>query len=259
MDKLSGSTHPKESCCHSTDGTKADATEAICAIIKQDMNSRKYFFIGTGFFITNEGVIMTAKHVLQDVIKDEVATGPIGICQLLPGSQYKLRSIVKGVWRSNSDIAVAILDQPKHVRTRGPLKNKSLTLTSLPCHKGDSVFTYAYPASEVVHMDISQKMILAPEYFSGVLEKEYPKGVDWDILPNPCRGTNIHIHAGASGGPVFNTDGCVIGVNSASYKNHPGHSFVSTVRHILNLNLSGMLTSTCHKKGLTLGELVGIG
>jgi len=259
MDRLSGSIHPKEFHCYSKDGAKADATEAIFPIIKQDISSKKYFFIGTGFFITNEGVIMTAKHVLQDVIDGNVATGPIGICHFLPGNQYKLRSIVKGFWRKDSDIAVALLDQPRHNKTNQTLKNKSLQLTSFPCHRGDSVFTYAYPASDVVHLDKSQKMMLAPEYFSGVLEKEYPRGVDYEILPNPCWRTSIHVHAGASGGPVFNSDGRVIGMNSASYKNHPGRSFVSTVKHILKLDLSGMITNTCHKKGLTLGELLGVG
>lgn len=259
MEESSGSTHPKEFFCQSKDGDKAAATEAIVPVIKQDINSKKFFFVGTGFFIAQEGLIMTAKHVVKAVIKNNTETGPIAICHFLPNNQYIMRTIVKGSWRDNSDVAVALLDQPTHVKTKQKLMNKFLTLSSFPCDKGESVFTYAYPGSEVEHTDKSQKMILAPEYFAGELVKEYPKGVDPEVLPNPCWETNIHIHGGASGGPVFNSDGRVIGINSASYDVDPSCSYISTLKHILDLDLSGMITSGCHKKEFTLKELTGIG
>jgi hypothetical protein len=49
-------------------GTPADPTEAIVPILK-DINGYVQL-IGTGFFITNTGLIATAKHVLMDVLDD---------------------------------------------------------------------------------------------------------------------------------------------------------------------------------------------
>ena len=114
MDKLSGSSHPDEFRCCSIDGKTASATEAIFSIFIQDIRSKQYAFLGTGFFIAHEGVVMTAKHVLKAVIENDASKAAIGICHLLPNNQYMLRTIVKGFWDNNSDIAVALLDQPRH-------------------------------------------------------------------------------------------------------------------------------------------------
>jgi hypothetical protein len=47
MDNLSGSTHPGEFSCYTKNGVKANPSEAIFPIIKQDLISNKFHFVGT--------------------------------------------------------------------------------------------------------------------------------------------------------------------------------------------------------------------
>lgn len=49
------------------------------------------------------------------------------------------------------------------------------------------------------------------------------------MLPSPCVRTNMHIYGGVSGGPVFNSKGKVIGINSTSHFGETNLSFVSLI------------------------------
>jgi S1-C subfamily serine protease len=49
----------------------------------------------------------------------------------------------------------------------------------------------------------------------------------------------MHIHGGASGGPVFDASGAVFGVNTASMDPYTDTSYVSKVRDALDLGIPG--------------------
>jgi hypothetical protein len=51
------------------EGNRADLTKAIFPILKKDKYG-DFYLIGTGFFITDNGIFVTAKHVLLDVIDE---------------------------------------------------------------------------------------------------------------------------------------------------------------------------------------------
>ena len=78
------------------------------------------------------------------------------------------------------------------------------------------------------------------------------------LLKNPCWQTNMCIHSGSSGGPVFNKDGMVIGINSVSYSDQ-NFSFISTLYHIMNLKIRHLDIIGYEKKDFTLKELSDIG
>ena len=259
MKNLLGSSPSYEFKCYTGKGEKAELNQAIVPVIKQDLKLRKFKYIGTAFFISITGLLITAKHVLQDVFDEQgKASGPIGICQFLPENEFILRSFIRGFYYENSDVAIAQLDQPRHKETNEVLKNKILCLSFAKCNVGDDIYTYAYPTSKILSSGKKHEMIFTPYYFAGQLVKNYEKERGSALLKNPCWQTNMYIHSGASGGPVFNKDGMVIGINSVS-DSDLSFSFISTLYHVMNLKIKKLAIKDHKKRDFTLKELGKIG
>lgn len=259
MKSLKGASNTKDFLGCSGNRTIAEPTESIFPIIKQDRSSKKFSVVGTGFFISWQGLIMTAKHVLKDAIKKRKVNDPIGICQFLPNNKYIIRHIVKGYWSEGSDVAVARLEVSTHKTTNEPLTNKTLKMSLEKCAQGDPVHTFAYPASYITVSKKMQEMSYIGAFYEGELQEEFPNGREKGMLPNPCWRCSIHIHGGASGGPVFNARGKVIGINSTSFINDPSCAFISTLSHIMNLKISDINVEGYKKNDFTLKELAEIG
>jgi len=261
MRLLGGEANQKNFKVYNDNGHRAAANEAIFPIIKQDINTNKFSLVGTGFFISQTGLLLTAKHVLEDVILNGKSQGPIGIIHILPNNHYFIRTIMKGFWFEHSDIAAAQLDQPVHKQSKKLLCNKILKLSISKLNVNDYVFTFAYPASEILKVGNSQKFIIKPDIYEGKLIKEHPFGRDKVMLPNPCWQTDIFIHKGASGGPVFNKRGSVIGINSTSLNIAPNCSHISTIANALSLEVevSGQKINDNNKTKFTLKQLGEIG
>jgi S1-C subfamily serine protease len=227
---------------------KTDLSKVIFPIVKQDVVSKKFQLFGTGFFIADQGLFMTAKHVLRGFVEKDTDRNPTDIFPLLANNGSPLRSIKKVFWKNDSDVAVALLDQLNQ-------KNAFLKLSSSVCRKGDFIYTYAFPVSQIEQLGESPGRLPSLDIFSGILEEEYPQGRDTRMLPNPCWKTNLPIHAGASGGPVFNQEGKVIGLNNSSLNIDPSCSFISTLDHIMDLKISDIHIPGFDKKIFTLKEL----
>jgi hypothetical protein len=214
------------------DGNVIDPSKAIFPILKEN-NHGNFYLVGTGFFITDSGIFVTAKHVLLDVIdKKGVQTHPIFLMQFL-GDGYIKRPILRCTSHEVADITVGISAPMNHNLSGLPFKNKVLELTpSIPA-VGQSVFTYAYPNNEIKHGE-TQEIYLYPDYFDGSIQEIYPNGRDLVMLPGACVQTSMYIHGGASGGPVFDSLGKVFGVNSTGYDNDD-LSFITPIHTIENL------------------------
>lgn len=240
-------------------GKVAKPIEAIIPVLVQDIDDHEFRFIGTGFFIGQGGLMITAKHVLDEVRPKGTVIGPIGVCHMTEDGKYLMRNIKQSFECPNSDVVVVVLDQPRHKVTGEILKNKIVTLSFDECHAGDDICTFAYPNSIIQNIDKKHVMKFAPAFFEGKLIMEYPNGRDKSMLPNPCWQTDMHIHGGASGGPVFNSQGHVIGVNSTSLTDDTGCSFISTIYHIMNLMIWNISVNNSPAKNCTLKELIEIG
>jgi hypothetical protein len=255
--KLSGEADENQFKSVDSTGDIVNPNKAIFPIIAQDIETNVFRLVGTGFFIHPEGLIITAKHVLQDVMdRKGNVIGPIGIFCFHGHSSYYIRRIIRAHYYPNSDVAVALLDQPRHNTTKETLKGSSLALSFSQRKENEYVFTYAYPKSEIESNGLKHKMIFVPAFYEGKLIQEFPNGRDSATLPNPCWQTDIHLHGGSSGGPVFDAKGYVIGVNSTSFSGDPSLSFISTIYHIINLKITQISIEGRKEADYTLKELI---
>lgn len=256
---LPGEAIANKYCAFTDTGKAVKPSEAIAPIIAQDLKSNQFRIIGTGFFVGHQGIMVTAKHVLDDVRPNGKVNGPIGVCHMLENDTYILRNIKQSFEYPDSDVAVVVLDQPKHKQTGHILTNKAVHLSFNDCSIGDDVCTFAYPKSVVQSDGVKHIMHFSSTFFEGKLVKEFPNGRDKGMLPNPCWQTNMHIHGGASGGPVFNKQGHVIGINSTSLTIDTSCSFISTISHIRDLSIRNISLNGSKAKDYSFEQLIKLG
>lgn len=216
------------------DGNSGAATEAIVPILKQ-LEDTSWRLIGTGFFITTSGVILTAKHVMMDVVDSNGQQKfPAAICQFLPQNSYLIRPIIRFSTNEFTDISVAIPAPMTSENSGLSLSNRILSLSTRDLSVGEKVFTFAYPNTVHLGGEIPQ-IHFNPRFYEGRISQFYENGRDKTFLPSPCYETTITIHPGASGGPVFDCNGFVCGINSTGWAGVPDLSFVSRIHEALTI------------------------
>lgn len=220
------------------DGVALDPNEAIFPIVTQD-ESGLFRLIGTGFFISQNGIFVTAKHVVTEMLDTKGdPTGPFGIFQFLPDNHYYLRPIHRATHHEIADVAVGVA-WPMHLNeTDQPLINKLLTLASKPPETGAKVSSYAYP-NTTIDSGLPQVISFNPNFFDGQIVEHFPNGRDRAVLPGACFHTSMVIQGGASGGPVIGPGGTVFGINSTGFDDE-SISYVSCISDVLDLQLTGI-------------------
>lgn len=215
------------------DGTQADLSQAIFPIVTQRQDGI-FVPIGTGFFVAENGVFVTAAHVVKAVLDEQGnVTGPFGIFQFLPGDHYVVRPIHRATRHLVADVAVGVATPMHHSTTGAPMPNKILTLAAIPPSIGSAVCTYAYPKPDI-QPGKPQVVRFEHGFFDGSLLEHYPHGRDKVFLTGPCFRTTMVIHGGTSGGPVIGPNGTVFAVNSTGFDNDQ-LSFVSYISEVLDL------------------------
>jgi hypothetical protein len=235
------------------DGNIADLSHVVFPILRQtsDLN---FHLVGTGFFVADNGIFVTAKHVLMDVFDQSGnQTHPIVLIQFL-GGKYFIRNILRCTSHETADISVGIAAQMKHNTTGAPLTNKILRLTQRIPPIKEQVCTYAYPKTVIKH-DVKQELHFYPDFFEGTIEEHYLQGRDSVLMPGPCMQTSMYIHGGASGGPVFDSAGKVCGINSTGFENS-NLSFVTPISTIENLLLSEIFIPSNKSGQVRVSELI---
>ena len=205
--------------------------EAVFPILRQ-LSSGEWQLIGTGFFITTNGIFATEKHVLMDVLDRGRQINPIALIQFLPQDKYLLRPIIRCATHEFADVAIGVAARGRNVNDGKELLNKCLILSTRSTRY---VCTYAYPKIIVKIEPQKQELHFYPTFYGGQLEDYYPNGRDKVILLGPCYRTSIIIHGGASGGPVFNHKGRVFGINSTGIDTKDPVSFISRINELLPL------------------------
>lgn len=241
-------------CAIDGNGETVNQNEVIFPLVAQEAGGR-FRLIGTGFFIAENGLFASAKHVLLDVIDGKGnQTAAIGLIQFLPGDKYILRPILRCVSHDIADVAVGVAAAATHNETGTPLPNKLLRLTTEHPQVGKPVATYAYPKT-VFSGDRPQRLHFYPAYFEGRIEAYFATGRDRVLMPAPCFQTSMHVHGGASGGPVVGSDGAAFGINSTGYDG-TNCSFASCITNILTLRIPGVTTPrNTSGRGVSVQEL----
>ncbi len=144
--------------------------------------------LGSGFFIRNDGHILTNFHVINGAKRISVTTND--------GTVYDAK--VKAIDNA-SDLAVLKIDgKTGHTKDFVPAKFGDADKARI----GDIVLTFGNPYG--LGISVSQGIISAKSRSIGLGEQQYIQ-------------TDAAINQGNSGGPMFDLNGEVIGVNSAIF------------------------------------------
>jgi hypothetical protein len=257
LPELAGEAAPGAYGFRTDKGEPVDPDLAVFPIVKYV--DGKVHLIGTGFFITTHGIFVTAKHVLMDPFdRDGRERYPIGIIQFAPGDIYYQRPILRCAFHPVADVTVGVAQMMYHNRTGQPLTNPVLSLDRGITPIGTPVMTYAYPKHTNIIESEFQRVELKPNYYDGYVQDYLPNGRDKTFLPGPCYQTNIHIHGGASGGPVCGPHGRVFGVNSTGIGG-TNISHVSVVTSILDLTIDEVSMDGLPARSVRVSEMARTG
>ena len=140
---------------------------------------------GTGFILSEDGYVVTAAHVIEDGKKIEVLTG---------GEKISARAVATDF---QNDVSILKCDKP--LKGALPLRESS------GLKVGATVFTIGFPNF--------QRQGMSPKMTKGEISSNY------GILDSPtCWQISTPVQSGNSGGPLFDSNGNVIGVVVARLK-----------------------------------------
>lgn len=238
LPELAGEASPAAYRFKTGDSATANPGYAIFPIVK--LIEKRVYLVGTGFFITTYGLFVTAKHVLFDAFDDD-GNQKYGLCvvQFVPNNIYYFRPVLRCSAHPVADITVGVAAPMSHNVTKQPLTNPIVTLDFGEKATGTEIMTYAYPKHSNVIVLQHQEIRFNSNFYDGYIKEYLPNGRD-KVIPGACYRTNMHIHGGASGGPVYSPNGHVFGVNSSG-TDGTDISYISRVSDILPLRVDEVL------------------
>lgn len=201
-------------------GDLVDVGSGITPILTRTGEGKKFRVIGTAFFVTRYGLMVTAKHVLEELL--DPVTGeltPAFILENRGTTNTVQRFITRASFSKFFDVAVFQVQNGLEAgRPAGPMNlvpNLSLDVPPV----GAQLVSYAFPENRVV--DFSAAAIPA------VMAADFYQGRFLDYVPANSRGlvryphyeTTLEIRSGASGCPVF-CNGSIVGIASTGWTFH---------------------------------------
>ncbi|MCH9026082.1 MAG: trypsin-like peptidase domain-containing protein [Proteobacteria bacterium] len=201
--------------------------------------------VGTGFFLNENGLFLSARHVFQGrecALDLEGADGFAVYCIHAVNLNRKmvLRHIdVQSIkTRNDTDIAAGYVEKNQFGRANAEITESELQNTAhinfttkgnLPI--GTDIWTVAYPLMTLGSVvDGGIAINFQSDMFRGRITAHYQERRDAGLLNWPCYETDMQILGGASGGPVFvsGSSGVVFAVNCSGTTPH-------TVSHVSSL------------------------
>ena len=227
-----------------------DLLPSIAPIFRIDLNKKIACLIGTGFWISQQGHLVTAKHVIQDNIDGKGNDkGPIFAVQTRSDRSIICRGLSSSDIHPLFDLALAETYIPGGVSEQTqplPISLDFLDVKDAVC--SFAVFSYDQiyenPAEGFTYIKFTGS--LCTEYVNNVLTIQFAIGFSFGeveaifeekrdsvMLPFPCIETSVRIYGGNSGGPLINSCGRVCGIHCSSYDRQnisyhvPSHGLLS--------------------------------
>jgi hypothetical protein len=234
-------------------GLPRQGWEAIFPIIQMKSDA-EWIPIGTGFFISNNALFATAKHVLVDK-EGAPLRALFGIQVLQDRNELCVREIIGIDLHPVADVGIGFLLDQEFAERGIQTVNRWLGLTTAMPEPGERIVTYSFPNSLVLRGDKEQGLSFTSAASEGVFEEFHSSGRDRSFLPGPCIRTSMPLAPGSSGGPVAFGDGYVFAINSTSYDG-TDLSYLSPVSSLLELAVRNvrLLDGTVGSR-ITLTEL----
>jgi hypothetical protein len=188
--------------------------------------------VGTGFYITRYGLFLTAAHVLDALVDwDTRKVGVSYVCHLAGEDAVYLRRILRVSLLQPADLGLGQADNYLEKYPEAALLNLRPTLTTEIPAAGAPLVTYAYPENATLERTGATPTIAA-DFFGGQFLRHVKQSENL-FVPYPHFETTIEIRSGASGGPVFDDKGRVVGVNCRGWDfrggEHEGDNLSSIV------------------------------
>lgn len=149
-----------------------------------------YMVGGSGFFVSPDGYIATANHVVKDASAIEVTFQRNGVAESYTATVVKADS--------QSDLAILEISDPDFT-SLSPLPYNFSTSTK---KKGSDVFAFGYPVADVASSEV--------DVSDGKISAKTGKKGDATMYQ-----TSVPVQLGGSGGPLFDGNGDLVGVTSS--------------------------------------------
>ena len=164
------------------------------------------------------GLALTAGHVYDSFKKEGLLDKEGYLHAVGPHENGTIMWAVTQVQHLNiSDLALLILS-PMGDMHIGRLDLSLPTIAVLAPNVGEKVFSFGFSADSS-HIEVSQNIIMGEVDFQvsiGTVEEVYPIGRDRVMISWPSFMMRGRLSGGMSGGPIFNKDGFLIGINTSS-------------------------------------------
>lgn len=214
-----------------------DLLTGIAPVFRLDLETGEVNLIGTGFWVTDVGHLVTAWHVVDENIGcDGVDRGPIFAIQNFRDRSVLVRNFRKSDQHPEFDLALSetVVAPPFGERPTSPI---AMSLDELSV--GEPVFSLAVLAADQEFEneklpgittdrfsgEIGADVLSAPAPVEfavrlsfGVVSEIFETMRDRVILPYPCIQTDVPIYGGNSGGPLFDVRGRICAVHCTSYE-----------------------------------------
>lgn len=236
---LPGSAPPGKWRITNADQEDADGRLGTFAIVSRPtLTSLR--LLGSGFYLQKKGGFATAAHVAMEA-QQLLLENPdaVGISQTLPDGRTFFCPIWKFFIHPTADVAFGI---PRvefvNDRTGEAFRVKVLCLGLVPPEIGEEISAWCYPLHQI-HGDerSGQVLQLQPNFYNGILQELFQERGPSAKLKPPYYMTNIYLHGGSSGGPVFKASGEVFGVASSSYDGAEDLAFVTPAAALLDIEI----------------------